>query len=139
MVCLKITISDTVKVTALTGYCSTNAGNFGFALYTDDGTGSYPGSLLAQTAIQNDSTGSMSGLVTLNISPVTITPGTYWITAAVDSNKVGITNVSTSGPYNCSYSIVMSDYISNGFPQSPGIAYGGNNFAPMVGLTYTCP
>jgi hypothetical protein len=65
MFVMRISVTDPVKVTALNANCSTNTGNYGMALYDQSSSGDYPGTLLASTAIWNDSDGSESGWISI--------------------------------------------------------------------------
>lgn len=138
---MRIYIDGYYRVNKLQAYLSSVTCNYGMALYRESGVGYYPGLVVCQTSIANNSSSGWVDL-TPDTTPV-IAPGYYWLVFAQDGAKLGVTSLGGGGAFTNSYysDIPMADIITYGFPEIPGDFSAPANQAtvPMLGITYYCP
>ena len=82
------TLTQAATLQSLSFYVRVASGNLVLGLYYDNGSGTAPGALLAQTA----SFTPVNGWNTIPVSDVVLQPGTYWLAYLPSSNALGFWN-----------------------------------------------
>jgi len=116
---------------SLSFYVRVAGGDLALALYNDNGSGTAPGTLLAQTA----SFTPVSGWNTVAISGDVLQPGTYWLAYLPSSNELGFWNGFTGSEVHVSQS---SGAVPNPFPTS-GLNASGDHWSFYATLLPVAP
>jgi hypothetical protein len=82
------TLTQAAVLQSLSFYVRVASGNLVLGLFKDNGSGTAPGALLAQTA----SFTPLNGWNTVAVSGVVLQPGTYWLIYLPSSNDLGFWN-----------------------------------------------